>query len=452
MEKQQWIKDWVNKHQKELYDYLSIPTVSAQATGIDETVTYVETMFKNRKATVKVLNDCGGNPVIYAFFKGESDRTLLFYNHYDVQPPEPLDEWHSEPFEPTCIDDILYCRGVADNKGNLVSRLMAIDYYQEVVGSLPCNIKFLVEGEEEIGSPNLESYLKKYGDLFKADGCIWEFGGKAEDESFVIDCGVKGLLYMEASVKTADIDAHSSLGALIDNAAWRLVAGLSTLKDVKGKILIDGFYDHIVKPSDDEIAAAKSIDTSFTAYQETLGITRPFINDEYYPEPSLAYVFSPTVTINGLLSGYVGKGSKTVLPKQAMAKIESRLVPGQDPEYIFECYRKHLDKHGFEDIQLEVLSSQKGYRAEMATPFIQKVIESAKVVYETKYQSPVLVRPSNAGTGPMSLFDQYIGLSIATAGAGWAHSRAHAPNESMRMEDYYQAIEHMIVLMEKMSS
>ncbi len=444
------VKELASQTRDEFYHYLSIPTVSAQKTGIPETVEAVKAMLEKRGADVRVLDDLGGNPVIYAsFVSSKSDKTLLFYNHYDVQPPEPFDEWLSEPFVPTLRDDILYCRGVADNKGNLMTRLVAIDYLLMRDGELPCNVKFLIEGEEEIGSPHLEPYLEKYADLWQADGCIWEFGGKQEDESFVIDCGLKGLIYMELNVSTASIDAHSSLAALFDNAAWRLVQALASMKSVDNRILIEGFYDKVVAPTEEEIKRTLDIVVDQEGFNRNFGLTRPFIEDGRNPANGLALTFSPTLTVNGLLSGYINQGSKTVLPKAAMAKIECRLVLGQTPADIEQLVRKHLHKHGFDDIELKVLAAQSPYRCPMDSAFVKLVEASANDVYQP--ESKVLIRPTNAGTGPMDLFGKYLnGMSIATSGTGWAKSQAHAPNESMRMSDYYQGIRHMIRLMDTM--
>lgn len=443
---------FVQAAQDDFYTYLRLPTISAQHTAIDETVAWVKKMLEDRHGEVQVLSDLGGHPVIAASFLAkenpEQKATLLFYNHYDVQPPEPFEEWLSAPFEPTVRDGILYCRGVSDNKGNLMSRLIALDALMALEGGLPCNVKFLIEGEEEIGSPHLEAVLEKYAHLFKADGCIWEFGGKQEDESFVIDCGLKGLIYMELTAQTADIDAHSSLAAIVDNAAWRLVQALSTLKSADNRILIDGFYDEVIKPSARDIELALASEVSEAAYRKNLGMRRPFISDGLGEEAPLALAFDPTLTINGLLSGYTGEGAKTVLPKKAMAKLECRLVLDQTPEHIAAMIRKHLDKYGFTDIDLRVINGQRAYRSNIEDPFIQLVVASAEVVYDE-----VKTRPTNAGTGPMDLFGKYLpGLPAATSGAGWARSQAHAPNESMRLQDFDEAIYHMVVLMDMMAT
>jgi Acetylornithine deacetylase/Succinyl-diaminopimelate desuccinylase and related deacylases len=450
------VEKLIKETQEEFFGYLSIPTVSAQNKNIPETVAYVKEMIEVRGGEVKVLDDLGGNPVVYAYFAAKEDAdnkaTLLFYNHYDVQPPDPLDEWETEAFTPTIHDGKLFCRGVSDNKGNLMARLVAIEHFNKTEGGLPCNVKFLIEGEEEIGSVHLEAYIKKYADLWAdSDGCIWEFGGKQDDETFLVECGLKGLLYMELQSQTADIDAHSSLAAVLDNAAWRLTQALASMKSIDNEILIEGFYDEVIEPTADEKAKTLDVPVTAESFKKNFGMRRPFISDKLGIEPEIALAFTPTLTINGLLSGYTGLGAKTVLPKSAMAKLECRLVPAQTPKHIFNSIRNHLDKNGFADIELRTVNDgQKAYRSSMDDEFIKLVGETAEVVYAPA--SPVKVRPTNAGTGPMDIFGEYlIGLPMATSGVGYARSQAHAPNESIRLADYQQGVEHMVELIARMN-
>lgn len=430
-----------------LQGYLSIPTVSAQNTSISETVEYVVAMIRDLKGEVKVLDDLGGNPVVYAFFaagdQGDASKTLLFYNHYDVQPPEPLNEWDSNPFEPTIKDGKLFARGVADNKGDLVARLSAIKALQKVEGGLPCNIKFLIEGEEEIGSPNLEPYLKKYRELFQADACIWEFGGKDDKDRISMVAGIKGMAYMELTCIGAEIDMHSSVGAYVDNAAWRLVLALGTMKNQQNEILVDGFFDGIKEPTESEKQVVANLPFDEKAIARLYGLKRPLITSRKGVDPREAMVFHPTMTICGLESGYTGEGAKTVLPKKAMAKIDCRLVPGQDPNHIFECIKKHLLVHGFDDIEVKLINGQKAYRSSFHHPFIDHVIQAAKEVYK----NDVILAPNSAGTGPMYIFGEQLCLPIVSTGVGWAGSKAHAPNESIRLQDFEEGIVYIAYML-----
>ncbi|MGE8205675.1 M20/M25/M40 family metallo-hydrolase [Heyndrickxia sp. NPDC080065] len=441
------VKELASVSIEKLKKYLSLPTVSAQNKAIPETVDYVVGMIKEIGGEAKVLDDLGGNPVVYGFFpagkKGDSSKTLLFYNHYDVQPPEPLDEWNTEPFKPTIIDGKLFARGASDNKGDLVARLSAINVLQKLEGGLPCNVKFLIEGEEEIGSPNLAPYLEKYRDLFHADACIWEFGGKDEKNRISMVAGIKGMAYMELTCVGADIDMHSSVGAYVDNAAWRLVHALGTMKNQQNEILVDGFFDGVLEPTESEKQAVHSLPFDENAISRLYGLKRPLITKSKGVDPREAMVFHPTMTICGLEGGYTGEGAKTVLPKKAMAKIDCRLVPGQDPDHIFHCIKRHLEYHGFDDVEVKLINGQKAYRSSYNHPFVTHVLNTAEEVY----QNDVILAPNSAGTGPMYIFGEQLKLPIVSTGVGWVESKAHAPNESIRIQDFEDGIVHIAYML-----
>lgn len=430
-----------------LKSYVRIPSVAAQNKGIPEAVKFVVEQLKEAGGEARVLSDLGGNPVIYGYFpagkNGASDKTLLFYNHYDVQPPEPFDEWKTEPFEATEIDGILYGRGVADNKADLIVRLTAIQALRESEGGLPCNVKFMIEGEEEVGSPNLLPYLEKYAELFAADACIWEFGNKDEKERVSMVAGIKGMAYMELICESADIDLHSSMGAYVDNAAWRLVHALTSMKNEKNEIVVEGFYDDIIPPTAEQMKVVESLPFEEGALKEMNGLKRPLITEALGKDPRIAMVFEPTMTICGLESGYYGEGSKTVLPKRAMAKVDCRLVPGQDPEKVVQSIRRHLDKHGYSDVEVRALNCQRAYRSDFSHPFIAQVVDTAKEAYGAE----IIMAPNHAGTGPMYDMGNLLKLPIVSTGVGWANSKVHAPNESIRLNDFEQGTVHMAYLL-----
>lgn len=431
-----------------LQQYCQQPSIAAQQIGIEETVGMVVSMIENAGGKATVLDDCGGNPVIYAEFtasvNGNPKKTLLFYNHYDVQPPEPLDEWTYPPFGAEVHDGKIYARGAADNKGDLTVRLQAITILEEN-GGLPCNIKFLIEGEEEIGSPSLHAYLEKYAHLFKADACIWEFGGKNAEGQPQMVAGIKGMCYLQLWCHGADVDLHSSNGAIVDNAAWRLIQALASMKSVDNRILVDGFYDDVAPLTPELIKMAEDQPFNRAQMTEQVGLRRPLICGEENPNMHLWY--APTMTVCGLESGYTGAGSKTVLPRRAQAKLDCRLVPNQDPVDILDKVRKHLDNHGFQDVEVSQVNGERAYRSDMSDPFVDMVVDTAKQAYG---QQPVLA-PNSAGTGPMYPFGEFLGLDlpIVSTGCGWWNSRAHAPDESIRIEDFRQAMLHMVLLMRR---
>lgn len=437
---------------EQLTSYVQIPSVAAQKKGIPEAVNFVVQSMEDAGGQARVLDDLGGNPVVYGFFpagdKGNPEKTLLFYNHYDVQPPEPFEEWKTEPFTATEIDGILFGRGVADNKADLIVRLTAIKALCETDGGLPCNIKFMVEGEEEVGSPNLLPYLEAYTELFRADACIWEFGNKDEKDRISMVAGIKGMAYMELICESADIDLHSSMGAYVDNAAWRLVHALSSMKNERNEIMVEGFYDDIIPPTAEQIEIVKTLPFDEAALTEMHGLKRPLITEALGKDPREAMVFEPTMTICGLESGYYGEGSKTVLPKRAMAKVDCRLVPGQDPDKVVQHIRRHLDKHGFSDVQINSLNNQRAYRSDFSHPFVSQVVETAKQAYNAE----VVMAPNHAGTGPMYDIGNRLKLPIVSTGVGWADSKVHAPNESIRLKDFEEGTVHIAYLLKAFGS
>ncbi|QOR68716.1 M20/M25/M40 family metallo-hydrolase [Cytobacillus suaedae] len=447
------VKEALPKSVEDLKEFCDLQTISAQKKMIPETVQYLLNFIEELGGKTKVLDDIeGGHPVIYASFeagpRGNSEKTLLFYNHYDVQPPEPLDEWETPPFELTEIEGKLFARGSADNKGDLMARLTAIKILKESEAGLPCHVKFLLEGEEEIGSPNLEFYLTQYNELFKADACIWEHADKDDKDRVSLMAGVKGMAYFELTCESADMDLHSKVGALVDNAAWRITHALASMKNNKHEILVDGFFDGILPPTDLELEYVRSIPFDEQSISNLYGLKQPLITSYSGQDPREANIFNPTMTICGLESGYYGEGSKTVLPKKAMAKLDCRLVPGQDPAHILECIENHLQKQGFSDVKVKLLSGVRAFRSDLSHPFVTLMVRTAQEVYDTE----VVLSPNNTGTGPMSEFGHHLQLPIVSTGVGWAHSRLHAPNESIRLKDYEEGIVHIAYIISEFAN
>ena len=426
------IADFIMNDLDNQLPYLRLKSVSAQNTGIDETVDYLVKKFKSLGAEVKLFTEYQ-NPVVFASFKGQSDKTILFYNHYDVQPPEPLDEWHSAPFEPTQMDGRLVARGASDDKGELMSRLSVLSYFKNH-GGFPCNLKFFVEGEEEIGSPDIEPYIKNHADELACDAMIWEGGGKNAAEKFQIITGTKGIASFDVSVETASTDIHSSLAGYVDNAAWRLVKGLASLTDTDHKILVDHFYDS-VKPLDTyEQQVVKKLEAGFNgkATVANLGLVNGIATDH----PMYEAMNQPTLTINGLSSGYEGQGIKTIVPRSAHAKLDCRLVPGQDPQESVELIQKQLIKNGFSDLKLHFNLGEPGFKTNLQDPFVQQNLSTAKQVYGD--QNVVLV-PNQPSGGPMLAFYNSVKAPIVAVGVSNANGKPHAPNENIRLRDYQQA-------------
>jgi len=418
------------------------PSVSAKNEGIQQCAQLVEKMMKETGLHTKILEN-GGNPVVYGEITSEkAKKTLLFYNHYDVQPPEPLEEWISDPFSGEIREGKIYGRGVADNKGNIVSRLKAVEAFLETMGNVPVNVKFLIEGEEEIGSPNLESVIQKYKRLFSTDATIWEFGDIDRKGRPCLYLGLKGVMTVELRAMSAARDVHSSKAPLIPNPAWRLVWALNTLKNERDEILIDGFYDKVEQPSAEEIECLKEIPFEEKEEKEELELKR-FLHDVTGLKALKALLYQPTCTINGFLTGYTGLGSKTVLPNKAMAKLDLRLVFNQTSKEIFGKLVRHLKKHGFEDIEVVEQGSTDPAKTPINDRFVQTVIKAAEKVYAKK----AVVYLTSEASGPMHLFLNFLGCPVVSVGCSHPDSREHAPNENIKVEDFIKGTKFMAAIL-----
>jgi acetylornithine deacetylase/succinyl-diaminopimelate desuccinylase-like protein len=429
----------LDKSIAELSRLVAQPSVGAQNLGLKECAALVGEMLKQRGFKVEIV-DTPGAPVVFGERKGRSNKTLLIYNHYDVQPPEPLELWETPPFEPSLRDGKLYGRGVSDDKGHIVSRLHAIDALLDSESELPCNIKFIIEGEEETASVNLFEFIRRNKERLKADACMWEFGGVDHRDVPMEYLGLRGICYVELSVETAATDVHSGLGgSILPNAAWRLVWALGTLKGEDERIRIPGFYDGIRPPSKRDRELMSAMPEVAQEYKSRFGVKQFIKGLTGGVELRIEEVFTPTCTICGLTSGYQGPGSKTVLPARATAKVDFRLVPDQDPDDIRRKLRAHLDANGFSDIQITDLGGDPPARTDPDDPFIQLVARTAEEVYEM----PMQLVPMVGGSGPSHPFVHDLGLPVATGGLGHPDTRAHAPNENVRIDLYLKHARHM---------
>ncbi len=432
------INDRLEQNLNELAAFCAQPSISAQGKGMKKCASQAAEMLAARGFEVQIL-PTDGYPAVFGQRSGQTNATLLFYNHYDVQPPEPLELWESPPFEPTIRNGKMFARGVSDDKGHIACRLAAIDSFLAVEGELPCQIKFIIEGEEEIGSVNLAPVIKQYQDLLSADACIWEFGGVNDDGIPIQSAGLRGICYVELSVHTATRDAHSGLGgSIFPNAAWRLIWALSSLKSLDERILLPGFYDHVIPPSSRDLELLENLPDESIPWKRDYGL-KNFLKDlAGGVELRQREVFEPTCTICGLTSGYQGPGSKTVLPAEAKAKVDFRLVPNQRPEEVLQQLRTHLDAEDFSDIQITCLGSNPPGRTDLDDPFLHLVVDTAKDVYGT----PQLIAPLSGGSGPNHLFLNILNLPVATAGISYPGANIHAPNENIVIKHFLDGVRH----------
>ncbi len=443
-----YIDENVDAALADVVEYCKLPTVSAQALAIAETARHTVSLLEREGFATRIIDkQPGGYPVVYAEQRGRSARTLLFYNHYDVQPPDPLDAWTSPPFAPAQRDGKLFGRGVSDCKGNIVSRLLAVRALKQAYGGLPCNLKFCIEGDEEIGSPQIAPFVREHTGLLQAEGCIWEWGYVLWDGTPTIMLGVKGLLCVELEVQGPNRDVHSAYGTVIPNPAWRLAWALASLKATDERVLIDGFYDGVQPPTEEELAAVRSLPDDGAEMLASLGLEAALLGVKG-PDYARRHIFEPTCTIEGLSAGYQGPGPKTILPARASAKLDFRLVFDQDPEAIVRKLRAHLDAYGFDDVKIVQSSTERAARTAMDDPFVGIVQAAAREVYG---REPYLV-PNMAATGPMYHFVNELGLPCVMAGINYVGGRDHAPDEHVRIEDFRLGTRHIAAIIQRFAA
>lgn len=423
---------------EELRHFCSKPTLAGQGVGLEDGVALVREALEPLGATVKIAPLGEGTPPAVLAELGGGERTLLFYNHYDVQPPEPLELWDSPPYAGDVREGSFYARGVADDRGDLLSRILAIRAYQATIGDLPLRIRWLVEGEEEIGSPNLAKAVREHADDLRADWCAWEGSWRDVNNNPQIICGLKGMLYVELHATGPSYDAHSGMGGIIPNPAWRLVLALATLRDEGGNFVMDGLAELVEQPTQAELDAIHRIPYDEQAQLNLYGI-KGWQRGLTGHQVLVTEQFEPTANIAGFLSGYTGEGSKTIVPSKAMVKMDFRLVPGQTPDKMLELLRAHFDRRGFNDIEIVKI----GELLPAKTPIDSPLVQVSEEVWRGLGEEQVVVAPMTGGSGPGSLIFSELGIpTVITGGIAYSGSRVHAPNESIRLDHFKQGIRY----------
>lgn len=424
--------------------FVAIPSVGAEGRGqADMAETLAEEL---RRLGLEVeLHATPGAPVVYAHRRVPGAPTVLFYNHYDVQPADPLELWDSDPFTLTERDGALYGRGASDDKGQLVSRMIALRWLRERHGELPFGVVFAVEGEEEIGSPHMPDYVAEREAELAADVGVWEFGGVDSHDRPTLICGLKGIVSLDLHVRTASYDQHSGLGPVVQNAAYRLAAAVACLRDEDGRVLVDGFYDRVRAPTERERHYVETAPRDDDALADAIGVDR-FLGGATGAEFQRRQQLEPTLNVNGIHGGYGGPGTKTVLPAEAMAKLDLRLVPDQDPLEVVELLRAHLARHGFGDVSVS-MNEQPEWpaRVDPDHPWLLHV----RAALEEVYGVPPVVVVSSGGSGPLHPFVETLGLSIAMVGVSYPGSRVHSPNEHVRWRDVHRGTYAMVRMLER---
>lgn len=421
------------------------PSVSAKNEGIEECAKLVQKLLKKSGIKSEVLRlKKNIAPIVYGEIKSKQNpsKTLMFYNHYDVQPAEPFDLWDDPPFSGIRKGNKIFGRGSSDDKGELITRIKAVDACLKTTGDVPCNIKFVIEGEEEIGSTHIEDYLKKYKKKFSCDGVIWEFGYVDSKNRPIIGLGMKGLLFVELSVKESIRDAHSSLAVLIKNPAWRLIDAIKTLRDSDGKILIKDWYKEVTPLSRGDLKIIQKEPFDETVFKKEFGI-KSFVGNKKGMAAKRALVGDATCNIAGFVSGYTGDGAKTVLPGEALVKIDFRLIPKMDPKKQVSRLKSHLKSKGFSDVNIKVFHGEAAARTDSSDPFVSHVKNAAD-----KSFGKSILNVSNAGTGPMHPFVEILKAPCISIGSTYMFSRIHSPNEFTRIDLLKKTTKCMCLIMD----
>ncbi|MGI2328116.1 M20/M25/M40 family metallo-hydrolase [Planococcus sp. YIM B11945] len=412
-----------------LYKLLRIESISAQNKGIDEACEMIKEEMEAAGIATTII-PYAGNPFVYGeIIKDPEAFTLLIYGHYDVQPPDPVDEWLSPPFEPTIRDGKIYCRGVGDNKGQLMAQILAIKSYIDTAGELPINVKFIFEGEEEISSPNLASFVADNKELLKADLVYTSDGPKHDSGAPLVLLGVRGLTYIELKAKGAKWDNHSgNKGNISPNPAWKIIDLLNTMRDPDGRILIDGFYDHIRPITKKEEELIRNLPFDKANIAEQIGYDQfDLEKEDYYRKLTM----EPTFNIAGFTSGYGGEGSKTIIPSTATLKMDIRLVVDQDPEDVFNKFAAHAKKYA-PDIEVKNLGGMKPSRTPADLEIVGVVTNAVRNAFR---QEPVL-QPGMGGSLPDYVWTDVLETpSIIIPYANFDEAN-HSPNEKMGVDDF----------------
>ena len=441
MTREQYIENNQDKFLNELFDLLRIPSISADsayAAYVQRCAEYTAMRLKEAGADNVTLEQTAGNPIVYGNKIIDPNKpTILVYGHYDVQPSVPDELWNTPPFEPTIKDGNIYARGACDDKGQFYMHLKAFETMMQT-DTLHCNVKFMIEGEEEIGSTNLGIYVKEYKEKLAADVVLISDTGMIANDVPSIDTGLRGLSYVEVEVTGPKIDLHSgTFGGAVANPINLLCSMISSLHDENRHITIPGFYDKVDVVSDADREAMSKTPFSLDEFKNELAV------DDVMGESGYSTIertgIRPTLDVNGIWGGYTGEGAKTVLPSKAYAKISMRLVPSQTSQEITQLFQDHFEKIAPKSVKVKVTPHHGGEAA--VTPTDSPAYKAASRAMEKTFgKEPVPTR--GGGSIPIvALFEEVLGLKTVLLGFGLDSDAIHSPNEKYGLFNFYKGIE-----------
>lgn len=426
-----------DKHLAELDEFLRIPSISSLSEhkqDMQVAASWLAAAMKRVNLENLTIDETGGHPVVYGdWLHAPGKPTILFYGHYDVQPVDPLHLWETPPFEPDVRDNKLFARGASDDKGQVFMHLKAIEALFKLDGTLPVNVKFIIEGEEEIGSANLPQYVGKNKEKLAADLILISDTGLYAPGKPAVCYGLRGLAGIQIDVRGAKGDLHSGLyGGGVQNAIHALADILASFRDEHGTIQVEGFYDNVRPLSEEERQAYRDLNFDEEALKEEVGVKELFGEKGYsYLEQTWA---RPTLEVNGVFGGFSGEGIKTVLPAEAGAKITCRLVPDQQPDEIVTLLKAHIEKNKPTGVEVTISEFDKG--APYITPFDHPVIQAAGRSYERVYEVPTAYTRGGGSIPIVAAFDQILQLPVVLMGFGLSSENFHAPNEHFHLENF----------------
>jgi acetylornithine deacetylase/succinyl-diaminopimelate desuccinylase-like protein len=417
-----------------LIEYLRHPSISAYGEGMGEVADYLIDWLNRLGFNARLVSTPGWPMVMAKLMQSPGKLTVLLYGHYDVQPPDPLEAWISPPFEPTIRNGRLYARGAGDNKGQHFAQLLAVESILACLGKLPCNVIVLLEGEEEVGSPHIDQFIREHKDEIPADLVIISDGPVDVSGRSRLEFGVRGVISFELRAHGANTDLHSgNWGGVAPNPLWTLVHLLGTMKNSQGHVTIDGFYDNVDTPTEQERIALTNLPIDLEVVKRDLGLTdfdepldRPFYD---------RLALYPTLTINGLHGGYGGPGSKTVLPHEALAKCDIRLVESQTVDEVFTKVEMHVKRFA-PDVEFVRQDGMEPSKTPLDSPFAEPIYRG---IIAAQGEEPLIV-PAMGGSLPNYVFTKTMGLSTFVIPYANSDEANHAPNENIEVERFVKGI------------
>ncbi len=430
-----------DRYLEELLDLLKIPSVSADPKfnkEVIKTAAFLKKQLINAGLKNVSLYETKGFPVVYGeLIMDENLPTVLVYGHYDVQPADPYDLWDTPPFEPTIKDGKIYARGACDDKGQMYMHVKAIEM-MIANDALPCNVKFMIEGEEEVGSENLAPFLEQYKNLLKCDVILISDTAMIDNATPSLTVGLRGLSYVEVEVTGPNRDLHSGVyGGAVSNPVNVLCEMIADLKDENGRITIDGFYDKVQLITDEERKAMNEAPFDLEAYKADLNID-DVAGEEGYTTLERTSI-RPTLDVNGIWGGYIGEGAKTVLPSKAFAKISMRLVPNQGAEEITDLFVQYFNKIAPKSVKIKVTPHHGGEPA--LTPIDSLAYKAAALAMKQTFGKTPIPQRGGGSIPIVALFEKILGVKTVMMGFGLDTDAIHSPNEHFGLFNYFKGIE-----------